>query len=31
MEFLKSKPVKGHTILIKGSRGIRLERIYDVL
>lgn len=31
MEFLKSKPVYGHTILIKGSRGIRLERIYDLL
>jgi UDP-N-acetylmuramoyl-tripeptide--D-alanyl-D-alanine ligase len=30
-EFLKSKPVKGHTILIKGSRGMGLEKIYDLL
>ena len=31
IEFLKVEPVKGNTILIKGSRGIKLERIYDVL
>jgi UDP-N-acetylmuramoyl-tripeptide--D-alanyl-D-alanine ligase len=31
MEFLKSEPLKGNTILIKGSRGIRLEKIYEVL
>ena len=31
MEFLKSEPLKGNTILIKGSRGIKLERIYDLL
>ena len=31
IEFLKAEPVKGNTILIKGSRGIRLERIYDLL
>jgi UDP-N-acetylmuramoyl-tripeptide--D-alanyl-D-alanine ligase len=30
-EFLKSNPVKGNTILIKGSRGIGLERIYELL
>jgi UDP-N-acetylmuramoyl-tripeptide--D-alanyl-D-alanine ligase len=30
-EFLKRDPVKGNTILIKGSRGIRLEKIYDLL
>ncbi len=30
-EFLKSKPVKGHHILIKGSRGMALEQIYDML
>jgi UDP-N-acetylmuramoyl-tripeptide--D-alanyl-D-alanine ligase len=30
-EFLKSKPVKGHCILIKGSRGMALEQIYDLL
>ena len=30
-EFLKSKPVKGHHILIKGSRGMALEQIYDLL
>jgi UDP-N-acetylmuramoyl-tripeptide--D-alanyl-D-alanine ligase len=30
-EFLKSEPLKGYTILIKGSRGIRLEKIYDLL
>jgi UDP-N-acetylmuramoyl-tripeptide--D-alanyl-D-alanine ligase len=31
IEFLKNEPVTGNTILIKGSRGIRLERIYDLL
>jgi UDP-N-acetylmuramoyl-tripeptide--D-alanyl-D-alanine ligase len=31
MEFLKVEPLKGKTILIKGSRGIRLEKIYDLL
>ncbi|MFH0842591.1 MAG: UDP-N-acetylmuramoyl-tripeptide--D-alanyl-D-alanine ligase [Bacteroidota bacterium] len=30
-EFLKSKPVKGCYILIKGSRGMALEQIYDLL
>jgi UDP-N-acetylmuramoyl-tripeptide--D-alanyl-D-alanine ligase len=30
-DFLKGKPLKGKTILIKGSRGIGLERIYDLL
>lgn len=30
-EFLKSKPVKGHHILIKGSRGMALEQVYDLL
>jgi UDP-N-acetylmuramoyl-tripeptide--D-alanyl-D-alanine ligase len=30
-EFLKTKPLKGNHILIKGSRGIALERIYDLL
>jgi UDP-N-acetylmuramoyl-tripeptide--D-alanyl-D-alanine ligase len=31
IEYLKSDPVKGNTILIKGSRGIGLEKIYDLL
>ena len=31
MEFLKSEPLKGNTILVKGSRGIGLEKIYDLL
>jgi UDP-N-acetylmuramoyl-tripeptide--D-alanyl-D-alanine ligase len=31
MEFLKNTPLKGHTILIKGSRGMGLEKIYDLL
>jgi UDP-N-acetylmuramoyl-tripeptide--D-alanyl-D-alanine ligase len=31
MDFLKSEPVKGTTILIKGSRGIGLEKIYNLL
>jgi UDP-N-acetylmuramoyl-tripeptide--D-alanyl-D-alanine ligase len=30
-DYLKSEPVKGHHILIKGSRGIGLEKIYDLL
>jgi UDP-N-acetylmuramoyl-tripeptide--D-alanyl-D-alanine ligase len=30
-EFLKSKPLKGNHILIKGSRGMALEQIYDLL
>jgi UDP-N-acetylmuramoyl-tripeptide--D-alanyl-D-alanine ligase len=31
IDFLKSEPVKGNTILIKGSRGIGLEKIYNLL
>jgi UDP-N-acetylmuramoyl-tripeptide--D-alanyl-D-alanine ligase len=31
IDFLKKEPLKGSTILIKGSRGIRLEKIYDLL
>ena len=31
MEFLKNEPLKGNTILIKGSRGIGLEKIYELL
>ena len=30
-EFLKTKPLKGCHILIKGSRGIALEQVYDLL
>lgn len=30
-EFLKTKPLKGYHILIKGSRGIALEKLYDLL
>jgi UDP-N-acetylmuramoyl-tripeptide--D-alanyl-D-alanine ligase len=30
-EFLKIKPLKGNHILIKGSRGMALEQIYDLL
>jgi UDP-N-acetylmuramoyl-tripeptide--D-alanyl-D-alanine ligase len=30
-DFLKNEPLKGRTILIKGSRGIGLEKIYDLL
>ena len=30
-EFLKKNPVLGTTILIKGSRGMGLEKIYDLL
>lgn len=31
IEFLKSESIRGNTILIKGSRGMKLERIYDLL
>jgi UDP-N-acetylmuramoyl-tripeptide--D-alanyl-D-alanine ligase len=31
MEFLKDHPITGRTILIKGSRGIRLEKTYELL
>jgi len=31
MEYLKSKPIKGYHILIKGSRGMALEQIYEKL
>ena len=31
IEFLKTEPLKGETILVKGSRGMGLERIYDLL
>ncbi|MCU0461876.1 MAG: UDP-N-acetylmuramoyl-tripeptide--D-alanyl-D-alanine ligase [Bacteroidales bacterium] len=30
-EYLKAKPLKGCHILIKGSRGIALEQLYDIL
>jgi UDP-N-acetylmuramoyl-tripeptide--D-alanyl-D-alanine ligase len=30
-EYLKTEPVKGSFILIKGSRGMTLEKIYDLL
>ena len=30
-DFMVSKPVKGSYILVKGSRGIGLEKIYDIL
>jgi UDP-N-acetylmuramoyl-tripeptide--D-alanyl-D-alanine ligase len=30
-DFLKNNPLTGSTILIKGSRGIGLEKIYDLL
>jgi UDP-N-acetylmuramoyl-tripeptide--D-alanyl-D-alanine ligase len=30
-EYLKSNPVKGNHILVKGSHGIMLEKIYDLL
>ena len=30
-EFLKSEPISGKTILIKGSRGMGLEKIYNLL
>ena len=31
IEFIKSHPLAGKTILIKGSRRIRLEKIYELL
>jgi UDP-N-acetylmuramoyl-tripeptide--D-alanyl-D-alanine ligase len=31
IDYLKGEPLKGMTILIKGSRGIGLEKIYDLL
>jgi len=31
IESIKKEPLKGKTILIKGSRGIGLEKIYDLL
>lgn len=30
-DHLKEKPLKGYTILIKGSRGMTLEKIYELL
>jgi UDP-N-acetylmuramoyl-tripeptide--D-alanyl-D-alanine ligase len=30
-EYLKSNPVKGHHILVKGSRGVLLEKIYNLI
>lgn len=31
IEYLREDPPKGHTILIKGSRGMGLEKTYEVL
>ncbi len=31
VQFLKSEQMKGKTILVKGSRGLKLENIYDLL
>lgn len=31
MEYLTNKPIEGKTVLIKGSRGIGLEKIYPIL
>src|SRR5450759_1917245 len=31
MEFLRKEPLKDNLILVKGSRGIGLEKIYDLL
>jgi len=31
IDFLKDEPLAGNTILIKGSRGLRLEKVYDLL
>jgi UDP-N-acetylmuramoyl-tripeptide--D-alanyl-D-alanine ligase len=31
IDFLNSEPVSGNTILIKGSRGMGMEKIYDML
>jgi UDP-N-acetylmuramoyl-tripeptide--D-alanyl-D-alanine ligase len=30
-DYLKSHPVKGHHILVKGSRGVMLEKIYSLI
>ena len=30
-DYLKAEPIKGALILIKGSRGMALEKIYDLL
>jgi UDP-N-acetylmuramoyl-tripeptide--D-alanyl-D-alanine ligase len=30
-EYLKANPVKGHHILVKGSRGVMLEKIYSLI
>lgn len=30
-DFVLSKPIEGYTILLKGSRGVRLEKIIDLL
>ncbi|OFY75309.1 MAG: hypothetical protein A2V46_07315 [Bacteroidetes bacterium RBG_19FT_COMBO_42_7] len=30
-EYLKAEPIKGSLVLIKGSRGMALEKIYDLL
>ena len=30
-EHFKAEPLKGNLILIKGSRGMTLEKIYDLL
>ncbi len=30
-DHIRSKPVKGYSILVKGSRGIALEKTYDLL
>jgi len=30
-EFLEENPIEGHSILVKGSRGMALEKIYDLL
>jgi UDP-N-acetylmuramoyl-tripeptide--D-alanyl-D-alanine ligase len=30
-DFIASSPPRGYTILVKGSRGIALERLYDLL
>jgi UDP-N-acetylmuramoyl-tripeptide--D-alanyl-D-alanine ligase len=31
IDFLKDEPLNGNTILIKGSRGLKLEKVYDLL
>ena len=30
-EYLKINPISGHHILVKGSRGLMLEKIYDLI